>query len=109
MGRIDRTFSGWLNESKFWERYKDVLKDIMWILRCDIQSFIEKEREFSEQWIPSESGRGDDNFFLKGLEAAIWEEINSLLKGLEAAVWARISPHFEVIRGCCVGEYQSTF
>ena len=43
MGRIDKTFYGELNESDFRERYKEVLKGIMRILRCDIQSFIEKE------------------------------------------------------------------
>ena len=43
MGMIDRTFYGGLNEFDFRERYKEVLKGIMRILRCDIQSFIEKE------------------------------------------------------------------
>ena len=43
MERIDRTFYGGLNEYDFWEIYKEVLKGITRILRCDIQSFIEKE------------------------------------------------------------------
>ena len=51
MGRIDRTFVEGLNESDFRERYKEVLKGIMRILRCDIQIFIEKESEFSSMRI----------------------------------------------------------
>ena len=51
MGKIDRTFYGGLNESNFQERYREVLKGIMRILRCDIQIFIEKESEFSSMRI----------------------------------------------------------
>ena len=42
MEMIDRTFSSWLNESDFRERYRKVLKGITRILRCDVQSFIDK-------------------------------------------------------------------
>ena len=74
MGKIDRTFSRWLNESNFLERYRDVLKGITRILRCDVQSFIEKEREYFGGRIQSKSGRGEENIFLKGLDCCLGED-----------------------------------
>ena len=62
-GRIDRIFSSYLNESKFQGRYREVLKDITWILRYDIQSFIEKESGGSET--DNENG---GNFAFKKVE-----------------------------------------
>ena len=74
MGKIDRTFSRWLNESNFLERYRDVLKGITRILRCDVQSFIEKEMEYFGGRIQSKSGRREENIFLKGLDCCLGED-----------------------------------
>ena len=109
MGRIDKTFYGELNESDFRERYKKVLKGITRILRCDVQSFIEKEREYFGGRIQSKSGRGEENIFFEGIRLLFGRRSVRVLKGLAAAMWKEISPCFEWIGGCRLGEDQFAF